>query len=106
MIIIKLDEQYIDVSGHAPKVAGHSDNIVCAAVSAMTLTVVDALEEIAGENISRIAEESGHIRAEWFSVTEKGRMLLDAYIMGVSNIANSYPGTINVSDERLVPFRR
>ena len=102
MIRADISNTGIRVTGHAPRRPGESDNIVCAAVSALTLTLVDALEEIAGENVSRETYEPGNVTARFdfrsFGVT--GRALLAAYIMGTTRIGESYPGTIIVSDTR------
>ncbi len=62
MIRIKQVKSTLDVSGHAKRAPGvpAGNNIVCAAVSALTLTLVESLSEVAGMKVSS-AEQKGHV---------------------------------------------
>ena len=61
MIKVHLDLHHITVQGHAPRVNGEApgQNIVCAAVSALTLTLIEGLEAIAGMTVKAFDDPGG-----------------------------------------------
>ena len=58
MINIHVDENSITVTGHAERPAGvpPGNNIICAAVSSVTLTLIEGLRRIAGLQIEAVTE--------------------------------------------------
>lgn len=96
MITFILNDKGIKIEGHAPREEGKTENLTCAAVSALAQTILDSLEEIAGQDIQRIAQESGLIEATWSELNPGAVILLRALALGVENIAYSNPGTINI----------
>ena len=54
MIRINVKDTGITVSGHAQRLPGASPghNIICAGVSALTLTLIEGLREVAGDRKS------------------------------------------------------
>lgn len=95
MIQVHFDPSYISVRGHAPRPenVAPGQNIVCAAVSALTLTLIEGLTAIAGMEIST-TEESGNVRIEWAAINEIGKALIDTWFLGIVRIQDSYNGTI------------
>ena len=79
MIKVHLDLHHITVQGHAPRANGEApgQNIVCAAVSALTLTLIEGLEAIAG-----------------MAVKAFGKALIDTWYIGIIRIRDSYDNTI------------
>lgn len=64
-------------------------DVACAGVSALSLTLVEGLQEIAG---IRLSEEhtSGYMVVCWQHMNEIGRALIDTWFLGISAIANEY----------------
>lgn len=75
-------------SGFAEK--GH--DIVCASVSVLIINAVNSMEELAEEDMEVSADEpAGIIRCRINRpLSEKGKLLMDSMILGVSKIAEQY----------------
>lgn len=89
MIEIHIRKNSIKINGHAnsaPK--GH--DIVCAAVSALTFTLIASLQDLSADMIESQADNPGHIVVSWQKLSDKGRLLIDAWFLGVSMIKRSY----------------
>ncbi len=91
MIVVTMTQSSLTVDGHAARPAGvpAGNNIVCAAVSALTLTLIEGLCAVAGMRIDT-EERDGRIRIGWMQMNEKGRALLDTWLIGIQNIRDSY----------------
>lgn len=89
MIGIKVEKNKIRVSGHANTGPCGAD-IVCAAVSAITLTLIKGLEEIAQMELYESVER-GNICIEWQTVNDTGKALIDTWFLGLCGIAERYP---------------
>lgn len=95
MIKVHLDLHHIIVQGHAPRASSEApgQNIVCAAVSALTLTLIEGLEAIAGMTIKAL-DDPGDVRIEWEEVNAIGKALIDTWYIGIIRIRDSYDNTI------------
>ena len=100
MIEIELNDNGIRVDGHAPRPDGvpAGQNVVCAAVSALTQTLLDSLEKVARVHLRGVVVEKGHVSAKWPDepLNEKARALIDGYMVGVMGISRDYPGNIMI----------
>ena len=89
MINVLVSLNRIRVSGHA-NIAPRGFDIVCAAVSALTLTLIQGLKDIAlvelYENV-----EPGNICIEWQILNDTGKALIDTWFLGICGIAAEYP---------------
>jgi len=107
-IDIVLDEAGIlrscTARGHANAGKTGAD-IVCAAVSVLTRTMVRVLSDKNGVTIRSDAPESGRLRLET-EYTAEGRNFLSAagefFITGLASVAEEFPGnvTLNISERR------
>ena len=75
--------------------AGYADagiDIICAAISALTFTTVNALEELAGEKlIVEAEEETGRLECIFpEGIHEKGILLMDTMLLGLRDVRRSY----------------
>lgn len=95
MVKIHLDLHHITVQGHAPRADNEApgQNIVCAAVSALTLTLIEGLGAIAGMKI-KATDDPGDVRIEWEEVNDLGKALIDTWYIGITRIQDSYDNTI------------
>lgn len=89
MITILVAADRIHVSGHA-NMAPRGSDIVCSAVSALTLTLIRGLEEIADVELYE-SVENGNICIEWQTVNDTGKALIDTWFLGICGIALEYP---------------
>lgn len=91
-------EVHIDASKHIITVQGHAarpegvepgQNIVCAAVSAITLTLIEGLECIALEKVnSRV--DKGDVMIEWEELSDIGSALISTWFIGILKIQEAY----------------
>ena len=93
MIEVHIDgsKHFITVQGHAARPEGvqPGQNIVCAAVSAITLTLIEGLREVAGIEIQE-SVSPGSTVISWPDLNEIGRALVRTYVLGLEGIRDSY----------------
>ena len=88
----KRNGSYLDFSsrGHAGY-AEEGQDIVCAAVSALIITTVNSLDEFTDEKIE-VGEDDGYVSIHFKTNpnTERGKLLMDSLILGLTEIEHSY----------------
>ena len=89
MITILMTPNRIHMSGHA-STGPRGTDIVCSAVSALTLTLIRGLKEVAGMSLYE-SIESGNICIEWQTINDTGKALVDTWFLGICGIAAEYP---------------
>ena len=89
MITILITPNKLHVSGHA-NTAPQGSDIVCSAVSALTLTLIRGLKEIAQMALCE-SVAAGNICIEWQSINDTGKALVDTWFLGICGIAAEYP---------------
>ena len=93
MIEVHIDgsKHFITVQGHAARPEGvqPGQNIVCAAVSALTLTLIEGLECIANERISARVD-AGDVPIEWDELSDIGSALISTWFIGILKIQEAY----------------
>ena len=89
MITVLVAQDRIHLSGHANTAPCGSD-IVCSAVSAITLTLIRGLKEIAHMGINE-SVEVGNICIKWQNMNDTGKALIDTWFLGMCSIAAEYP---------------
>lgn len=89
MIWIKIRPDGLAINGHA-NAAPHGHDVVCAAVSALTFSLVAALHELSPDRIESCTEPAGHVSVKWQKLSDTGRAYVDAWFLGICMVANSY----------------
>lgn len=91
IIKVFIEPSRVVVSGHAQRPSGapSGQNIVCAAVSALTLTLVEGLREVAHMEVNAKVNP-GDTAISWPSLNEIGQALIRTYILGLEGIRDSY----------------
>ena len=89
MITVLIATNKIHESGHA-NTAPRGADIVCSAVSALTLTLIQGLKEIAHMSLYE-SVEGGNVCIEWQSINDTGTALVDTWFLGMCGIAAEYP---------------
>lgn len=97
MIKATICDKFVHVDGHAPREPGAPENLVCAAVSALVQTTQVSLNALVHADTPNYDEASGHI---WFDIeggdSPGATLLLQALVIGLEEIGESHPGTIQV----------
>jgi uncharacterized protein YsxB (DUF464 family) len=79
--------------GHADY-AKHGEDIVCAAISVLVISTVNALADLAGERFETVTnEETGFMRLDFSQdapLQEKSIFLLDSMVYSLENISKEY----------------
>lgn len=91
MINVRLSTTQLEITGHAQRPDGvpPGSNIICSAVSALTLTLIEGLIHIAGESITTL-QEDGHVVIAWEELSAIGQALVDTWYIGILNIKEAY----------------
>ena len=101
MIRIKVEKEQgscrtFDCRGHADFAEEGSD-IVCSAVSALVITIFNAMEKYT-EDRFLLTAESGLISARFDEPgSPEGRLLMDTLLLGLTEIEEEYPKYLKVS---------
>lgn len=88
MINITITEHGILMKGHA----GHHRNgqdLVCAAVSALTCNLINSLENLTDIRI-RAETAEGYTEIYWEKMMEPGKLLVDSWFLGITAINQEY----------------
>lgn len=89
MISIQITEHGIQMSGHAQCKGSDGIDRACAAVSALTCNLINSLMELTGDRI-RADTESGMAIIEWEKLSDKGKLLVDSWFLGMTDINREY----------------
>ena len=89
MILIQITEHGIQMSGHAQCKGSDGIDRACAAVSAMTCNLINSLMELTGDRI-RADTESGMAIVEWEKLSDRGKLLVDSWFLGMTDINREY----------------
>lgn len=84
VIEIKITENGIRMNGHACRRINGQD-IVCAAVSALTCNLINSLNHLTDIKI-RAETSSGSTVIQWDKMTEQGKLLIDSWFLGMTAI--------------------
>lgn len=94
MIVVETDMWGITVNGHADYAeSGH--DIVCAAVSALTQTLVRSLDNFTKDRITHV-QHNGYMRIDYEDLSEQGQLLVDSFFIGICGIAEAYPEYLKI----------
>lgn len=88
MIEVMITSKEIQMNGHANRSINGQD-IVCAAISALTCNLINSLEELTDNRI-RADTDSGKTTIEWEHLDEKGQLLVDSWFLGLTAINQEY----------------
>jgi len=79
--------------------AGYAEpgrDIVCAAISALTQTLVTSVEELTEDKIKYdIGKADDYI--EHGNLSERAQVLFDSFFIGVQMVADSYPANVRLT---------
>ena len=88
MIEVMITSMGIQMEGHANRSVNGQD-IVCAAISALTCNLINSMEELTDNRI-RADTDSGKTVIEWECLDERGKLLVDSWFLGLVTINQEY----------------
>ncbi len=88
LIRIEIGTNRLEVKGHAGY-APVGQDIVCAAISALSLGLVHSLEALTSDKIS-YEISSGYIEIKYENLSECGQLLIDSFFITASDIQCAY----------------
>ena len=89
MIVVSKTRNGISVTGHA-EYAEYGQDIVCAAVSALTQVFIASVEELTDTKI-QYEIEAGDAFIEYKNLSADAQLLLDSFLLGINMISEEYP---------------
>lgn len=89
MISIQITEHGIQMHGHAQCKGPDGIDRACAAVSALTCSLINSLRDLTGDRI-RADTESGMAIVEWENLSDGGKLLVDSWFLGLTDINREY----------------
>lgn len=94
MIEVRIRPERIKISGHAGYAEPGKD-IVCAAVTALTQTLVQSIDDLTDDEIEyRISP--GNAEIEYRNLSEKSKTLVDSFFVGIRLIADEFPDYVAI----------
>lgn len=90
MIAVNISEDGIIIDGHAGYAESGND-IVCSAVTVLAFNLINSMEALTDDKIEYQAEKPGHIEIEFKDLSERGKLLMDSFFIGISEIIRAYP---------------
>ena len=100
MIRIEILDGLITVSGHACY-APKGKDIVCAAISTLTETLIESLKELTPDEF-KIAKSDGRARIEYKdTLSQRSILLVSSFLIGVKGVVEAYPDRIRFFDHRI-----
>ena len=95
MIAVSARKNKITVSGHAGYAAAGKD-IVCAGVTALTMSLGKSLNDLTEDNID-YEMSPGKVDVHYGDLSEAGKLLVESFFIGICLIANEYPDNVRVA---------
>lgn len=94
MIEIKQNNDGISIKGHA-HYAEPGKDIVCAGVSTLAQTFLWSIDGLTDDVVNSLATK-GNLEIKYGNLSEKGKLLVDSFFVGVSLIAHEYPDYVRI----------
>ena len=94
MIVVCVRKDGITVNGHA-NYAETGKDIVCAGVTALTQTLIRALEGLIKDEIE-YEVSPGRADIYYGNLSEEGKLLVDSFFIGVCSIADEFPDHVRI----------
>ncbi|MFQ7110297.1 MAG: ribosomal-processing cysteine protease Prp [Anaerovoracaceae bacterium] len=96
MIAINITDNAIKIRGHAGY-APRGQDIVCAGVTALTQTLVEAIEGLTGNEI-KYDMSPGRVDIKIKDPDEDAQLLMDSFLVGIEMIADEFPEYVRVEE--------
>ena len=95
MINITITTDGIHVRGHA-EAGPKGQDIVCAAISTLTQNLICSFERLTEDKIKYVIEP-GWVDIYYWDLSDKGRLLIESFFVGVKEIAADHPDHVKLT---------
>ncbi len=89
MITISIRQDGIEMKGHACRKENDGIDRACTAISALTCNLINSLKDLTNDKIESEAQ-SGLTMIKWQELSDKGKLLVDSWFLGLSDINREY----------------
>nr|DAE73333.1 MAG TPA: YsxB-like protein [Caudoviricetes sp.] len=89
MIIVTVKDNSISITGHACRKASDGIDRACAAVSALTCSLINSLQDLTHDRVQAMAE-SGMTVIRWENLSDGGKLLVDSWFLGLTDVNREY----------------
>lgn len=89
MIEVCIEPSGIRMRGHAGCTGSDGIDRACAAVSALTCVLISGLTDLTADRI-RADADSGFAVIEWENLSDGGKLLVDTWLLGMTDINREY----------------
>lgn len=86
----------IKIKGHA-QYAEPGKDIVCSAVSVLTQTLIQSVENLTADKIE-YDMQPGKVHIKFWCLSDQSKVLIDAFFIGVKGIAEAYPDNVKLTE--------
>lgn len=93
MIEVSRSKESIRICGHAGY-AEHGKDIVCAALTALSQTLIMSVEELTDDEI-QCEISPGRAEIHYRDLSEAGKLLVDSFFIGIERIAEAFPQNVH-----------
>lgn len=94
MIAVSVRLDGIKIEGHAGYAEAGKD-IVCAGVTALTENLIGSIESLTKDTI-QYEILPGRVDIHFKDLSEDGKLLVDSFFLGISGIAQDFPGHVKI----------
>ena len=94
MIAVSVRLDGITIDGHAGYAEAGKD-IVCAGVTALTENLIDSIESLTEDKI-QYEISPGRVDIHYKDLSEDGKLLIDSFFLGISEITQDFPEHVKV----------
>lgn len=94
MIVVRVREDGVTVSGHAG-FAGAGKDIICAGVTSLTQTLIKSLNDLTEDKIE-YEMSLGRADIKYRDLSKEGKLLVDSFFIGVCLIASEFPDYVRI----------
>lgn len=94
MIEVTRKENGFTIKGHA-HYAEPGKDIICAGVSTLAQTFLWSIDGLTDDVVNSIATK-GNLEIKYRNLSEKGKLLIDSFFIGISLIAHEYPDYVRI----------
>lgn len=94
MTVVSVRKDEIKISGHAGYAEAGKD-IVCAAVTTLTQTLIRSLEDLARDKI-QYEISPGRVDIHFKNLSEDGKLLVDSFFLGICGIEQDFPEHVKI----------
>ncbi len=96
MIKVTVYRNSIHISGHAGYASPGKD-IVCAAVSILTQNLIQSIQDLTEDDM-KYELCGGDTEIRYQNASERSRVLIDSFCIGIAMIADTYPKYVQMID--------